>query len=306
MNKEITVVMPAYREKESQIRQAIESILCQTVEDFEFIIVLDDPENAVLKALIESYAGVDHRISLYVNEKNSGCPFSKDRGVRLAKTEYIAIMDSDDIAKPYRLEKQLHRMKRDRLDLVAGYVTVINDAGIPLYDMDNLPLTHDKIVKKMKVNNCLPHPTWFLRREMYLALGGYADMQGCEDYDFLIRAIQSGYKLGVVDEILLEYRLSAQSVSRSNLYRQYLMMQYIQDKYYNHKLKYVNYEAYERDKFNVRTAEKYAIASIEFEKAIMAKTSKHYIQMLVSLTKIVFVSFEYTKKIVRYVMQEMR
>ena len=139
MNKEITVVMPAYREKESQIRQAIESILCQTVEDFEFIIVLDDPENVVLKALIESYVGTDHRVSLYVNEKNSGCPFSKDRGVRLADTEYIAIMDSDDIAKPYRLEKQLQRMKRDRLDLVAGYVTVINDAGIPLYDMDNLP-----------------------------------------------------------------------------------------------------------------------------------------------------------------------
>lgn len=304
MNKEITVVMPAYREKESQIRQAIESILCQTVEDFEFIIVLDDPENVVLKALIESYVGTDHRVSLYVNEKNSGCPFSKDRGVRLADTEYIAIMDSDDIAKPYRLEKQLQRMKRDRLDLVAGYVTVINDAGIPLYDMDNLPLTHDKIVRKMKVNNCLPHPTWFLRREMYLELGGYADMQGCEDYDFLIRAIQSGYKLGVVDEILLEYRLSAQSVSRSNLYRQYLMMQYIQDKYYYHKLKYTNYEAYERDKFDVRTAEKYAIASIEFEKAIMAKASKHYIQMLVSLTKVVFVSFEYTKKIARYVMQE--
>lgn len=52
--------------------------------------------------------------------------------------------------------------------------------------MDNLPLTHEKISEKLKVNNCMPHPTWFMRKEMYIGLDGYADIQGCEDYDFLI------------------------------------------------------------------------------------------------------------------------
>lgn len=306
MGRKVTVVMPAYREKEEQIRQAIESILHQTMNDFEFIIVLDDPENVMLKELIEVYAKFDNRISFYVNERNSGCPFSKDRGVRLAKTEYVAIMDSDDISKPYRLERQIQKIEEDRLDLVAGYVTVINDAGTPLYNMDNLPLTHDKIIKKMKVNNCLPHPTWFFRKDMYLNLDGYANIQGCEDYDFLIRAIRNGYRLGVVNEILLEYRLSSQSVSRNNLYKQYLMMQFIQDKYFHHKLTYLNYEEYEKDKFDEKVAGKYALASIDFEQAIMAKSQKQYIKMIYLLIKIFFESFEYTKKIVRYVVQELR
>ena len=72
----------------------------------------------------------------------------------------------------------------------------------------------------------------------YLDLGGYTDMQGCEDYDFLIRAINQGYRLGMVDEILLDYRLSSQSISRNNLYKQYLMLSYIQDKYFKHKHNY--------------------------------------------------------------------
>ena len=63
-----------------------------------------------------------------------------------------------------------------------------------------------------------------------------ADLQGCEDYDLLLRAIDSGYQLGNCNQIILKYRLSRQSISRDNLYKQYLMMRYIQDKYFYHKL----------------------------------------------------------------------
>jgi len=306
MAYDVTVIMPAYREKESQIRQAIDSILCQTMREFRFIIILDDPENLALKGIIEEYVKIDDRITLYVNEKNGGCPYSKDRGIRLARTEYVAIMDSDDIAKAYRLEKQLHKIQEERLDIVASYVTVINEEGKPLYNMDNLPLTHDKIVKKMRVNNCMPHPTWFLKREVYLSLGGYRNMQGCEDYEFLIRAIQSGYKLGMVNDILLEYRLSSQSVSRSNLYRQYLMMRYLQEKYYhNNRLKYQSYEEYEKNKFDIKTAERYARASVFFERAILAKVEKKYLNMVAHIFRAMFSSIEYTKKIIRYIVQEL-
>lgn len=303
--KKITVVMPAYREKKEQICQAIESILNQTYRNFEYIIVLDDPQNEELKALIQGYANNDARISLYVNEKNGGCPYSKDRGVRLADTEYVAIMDSDDIARPYRLEKQLEKIEREQLDMVAGYVRVIDEDGTPLYDMDNLPLTHDKIVKKMKVNNCMPHPTWFLKRSMYLTLGGYTDMQGCEDYDFLIRAIREGYRLGMVDEILLDYRLSTNSVSRNNLYKQYLMMQFIQDKYYKHRLKYDSYEEFEKARYTEQKANHYAKASVHFEKGILAKAQNKYMLMLWYIMKSLVSSKDYALKICRYVLQEL-
>lgn len=305
MKTQITVVMPAYREKKEQICQAIESILNQTYRDFEYIIVLDDPQNKELETLIRAYAEQDARISLYINEKNSGCPYSKDRGVRLADTKYVAIMDSDDIAKPYRLEKQLSKMESEELDIIAGYVTVIDEEGRVLYKMDNLPTTHEKIAKKMRVNNCMPHPTWVLRKDAYLELGGYSDIQGCEDYEFLLRAIESGYKLGMIDEIVLDYRLSTQSISRNNLYKQYLMMKYLQDEYFIHKLKYSCYEEYEEAKFTEKRAEKYAKASVLFERAIAEKTQNKYVSMCWYVILAMSSSREYALKVCRYMLQEL-
>lgn len=302
--KKITVVMPAYREKKEQICQAIESILNQTYRNFEYIIVLDDPQNEELKTLIQEYADNDARISLFVNEKNGGCPYSKDRGIRLAETEYVAIMDGDDIARAFRLEKQLQKMELEKLDIIAGYVAVIDEAGNELYKMDNLPLTHEKIVRKMRINNCMPHPTWFLRREVYLKLDGYSDIQGCEDYDFLIRAINAGYKLGIVDEILLDYRMSTHSISRNNLYKQYLMMRYLQDKYFKHQLLYSDYEEYEEAKYTDKRAEKYTRAAMNFERAIACKTKKKYINMVWYLLLSMINSKEYAMKIFRYLLQE--
>jgi len=306
MANEITVIMPAYREKETQIRQAIESILCQTIKCFDFIIVLDDPENLELEKVIEEYKQKDSRILFYVNEKNVGCPAAKDIGIKKATTKYIAIMDADDIARPYRLEKEMNKIREECLDIVAGCVRVIDDNGKPLYNMDNLPLEHNKIVKKMRVNNCMPHPTWFLKRDVYLSLNGYADMQGCEDYDFLLRAIMAGYRLGTVSDIVLDYRLSSHSVSRNNLYKQYLMMNYIQDKYYHQKrLRYQSYEEYEYAKYDIRQAKKYEKSSIYFEKAMDLHAEKKYVAMIFFLIKSIFSSMEYTKKILKYVIQEL-
>lgn len=303
--KKITVVMPTYREPKKQVCQAIESILNQTCKDFYYIIILDDPENKELQALIQEYANKDERISFFVNEENYGCPYSKDKGIRLADTEYIAIMDADDIARANRLEMQLAKIEREQLDLVASYVRVVDEDETPLYNMDQLPLVRNKIEKKIKVNNCMPHPTWFIKRSMYIALGGYANMQGCEDYDFLIRAIKAGYKLGMVGEILLDYRLSTHSVSRNNLYRQYLMMKYIQDKYYKKHQRYESYEQYERKRYTENRASHYAKAAVLFEKGMLAKSQHKYLYMFYYFIKSFINSKDYATKIFRYVLQEL-
>ena len=303
MKNKITVVMPVYKEKQEHLKIAIESILNQTWKDFDYIIIMDDPANFELEKLIREYAEEDDRIHLYINEKNFGCPFSKDRGIRLADTEYVVIMDADDVAYPPRLEKQLNKMEQEHLDVIAGYVRVIDEKGNPLYNMDNLPKTHEKIADKLKINNCMPHPAWGLRRNVYLKMNGYTDMQGCEDYDFLIRAVRNGYKLGMVDEIILDYRLSAQSVSRKNLYRQYLMMQFIQDKYYKHKLKYQDFDSFCQGKFTEKRAEKYSKAAVLFEKAVAEKAHKRYWGMVKYLIRSVLASREYAVKICRYILQ---
>lgn len=299
----ITVVMPVYREEEKHLRLAIESILDQTWKNFQFIIILDDPNNNLLTEVINYYVESDSRIAFYINERNLGCPRTKDKGIRLAQTEYVAIMDADDVARRHRLEKQIRKITTDRLDIVAGCVRVVNDQGKPLYSMNDLPLTHKDIVKKMRVNNCMPHPTWILRRDAYINLGGYADIEGCEDYDLLIRAIKGGCRLGTVGDIVLDYRLSAKSVSRNNLYKQYLMMLYLQDKYYRREHRYESYEQIYEQKFTEKRARKYAKASMYFENALVSKRKRNYFKMMISIFQVVVSSRDYCIKILKYMGQ---
>ena len=267
----VSVIMPVYREKEGFVRQAIESILNQTLTDFQYIIILDDPDNDELKQVIHEYCKNDSRIHFIVNDRNMGCPLTKNKGILLSTTEYVAIMDADDVSYPDRLETQLKRMEKDEVDFLAGYVEVIDEEDTVLYRMDNLPVKHEDVVKKMRVNNCMPHPAWMLKKRSYLALDGYADIQGCEDYDLLLRAMNAGYKLGNCDRIILKYRLSQQSISRDNLYRQYLMMRYIQDKYFYHKLPYNSYQEYENRKYTPEKAKRYAKAADAFQRALICK-----------------------------------
>lgn len=301
-NPKVTVVMAVYKEKEIHLRNAVESILCQTMSDFEFVIILDSPKNVVLKNVLEEYACSDDRITIYLNEKNLGPSISRNKGIMFARAEYVAVMDGDDVSKPYRLERQLYKIQQEQLDIVGGYVDVIGDDGEVLYSMDHLPLIHENIAKKMKINNCIPHSTCFVRKEVYQALNGYADIL-CEDYDFLLRAIRAGYKMGTVNEILLEYRLSEKSLSRNNLYKQYLMMQYLQDKYYVHRYNYQSYEQVYKKKYSEERAQKYAKASIYFEDSLKYKKNRNYFKMLFSMFRVLVSSKEYCMKILRYVIE---
>ena len=298
----ISVVMPVYREKEIFVRQAIESVLNQTFSEFDYIIILDDPSNKHLIQVVDEYKTKDKRITFYINERNLGCPLTKDKGIRLCTTEYVAIMDADDISCPERLEKQLERMQRERIDFLSGYVSVIDEDGNVLYNMDNLPVYHTDIKKKMRVNNCMPHPAWFFRRDSYLKLNGYDDIQGCEDYDLLLRAIESGQILGNCDQIVLKYRLSNQSISRNNLYKQYFMMRYIQDCYFYHKFSVNSFEEYESKKFTEKAARNYTKAAQAFEEALMYRKEKRYFHMFQKCFQIL-ISKEYVLKIVRYISQ---
>lgn len=101
----VSVLMPIWNTQEEYLREAIESILTQRYRDFEFLILNDSPENTALDAIVASYA--DERISYYRNDKNMGITPSRNKLLQLAKGEYIAIFDHDDVSLPERLERQV-------------------------------------------------------------------------------------------------------------------------------------------------------------------------------------------------------
>ena len=107
-NPKISVIMSSYNRKD-YIKEAIESILNQTYQDFEFIII-DDCSNKETQDVIEQYAQKDERIIFLKNEHNMGQALTRNRGLEVAKGQYIAILDDDDISLSTRFEKQVEYM----------------------------------------------------------------------------------------------------------------------------------------------------------------------------------------------------
>lgn len=277
----ISVIMSTYKEEESQLRQSIESILHQTYKDFEYVIILDYPENEVHRRIINEYASKDTRIRFYPNEANMGLARSLNRGLKLAKGEYIARMDADDISLPNRFEIQFNYLESHHLDLIGGLTEVIDDNSKTLYKINKVPSDSEKIKKALHYGQVIAHPTWFGKKQVFDDLRGYRLIPLCEDTDFALRAVLLGYKLSNINEVVLKYRMSSNSVSRSNLYEQYLYLRFITDAYKHGKVANVaDAMDYVQAHNDERTAKKYSESNVLFNQMLKEMRTKQVIPFI--------------------------
>lgn len=228
LNKEkplVSVLMCCYQEPENYLKLAIESILNQTYENLELLLVVDDPGNRMARQIVRNYSSADNRIVPIFNEDNIGLASSLNKAIQYAKGEYFCRMDSDDISNKERIEEQLSYLLANRLDLVGSFLDVIGEDSEFLYQVANIPTQSRSVERALRYNNCVPHPSWFGKAAVFE--GGYREVPYAEDYDFLIRAVLSGFEVGNVPENLVKYRMSPNSISRSNMYKQYLVQKYL-------------------------------------------------------------------------------
>ena len=218
----ISVLMACYREKEEWLCEAIDSIRNQTERDWELIIIQDDPNNKNHSRILDAYAGDDSRIKWFPNKENQGLTASLNRALKIAKGEYIARMDADDVSLPNRFKRQKQYLEEKGYDLIGGYTQFIDEEGNRGFLVTSIPKDHRQIEKRVRYNNCIPHPAWFGRRILFEQLNGYRQIPHCEDYDFTLRALKVGAKLGNLPELILYYRNTKGSISRSNLLPQFL------------------------------------------------------------------------------------
>ena len=214
--KLITVLMSTYNESEAELKTSIESILNQTYSLIEFIIVNDNPSNKMLAQILDLYQKKDQRIRVVENDKNMGLVASLNRGWQMASGEYIARMDADDIALPERLEKQLAFLETNRYDFVGAGIQYVDEDGDIISSVDIFPEKPNDIREMTKKSNCVPHPTWLMKKTVIDALNGYRNVRHCEDFDFILRAQHKGFLLGNLQELGLYYRVRANGISQSN------------------------------------------------------------------------------------------
>lgn len=299
----ISVIMSTYKEDERLLRESIESILNQTYRDFEYIIILDYPDNDVHKSVIEEYALKDDRIHFYINEKNMGLTDSLNRGLSLCHGEYIARMDADDISLPDRLERQMKYLEKNHYDLIGGITEMINENGSLLYSIKSVPTDPKKINKALRYSQCIAHPTWLGKKEVFEKNAGYRHMPLCEDYDFTLRAVLNGFVVSNLNEAVLKYRMTSNSISRSNLFEQYLYMSYITNEYKNNRIASVDKAyAYVQQHLNETDSDKYLKANVIFNRMLQEMSDKQFLSFIKDGFCLLFSSKYYLNKIYRFMM----
>ncbi len=225
INKFVTIIMSTYNETEIELRESINSVLNQTYSNFEFIIVNDNPENANIAQVLDQLS--DKRIKIIRNNMNKGLVWSLNCALKNSIGEIIVRMDADDICVNNRIERQLEYLDKNQLDLIGSYIELIDEKGSTIKELMKQPQTHKEIAFYMKWGNCIMHPTWMVKRKVFVKLDGYIEATYCEDYDFILRALKAGFKVGNVPEKLLKYRIRRESISRENIVQQYILRLYL-------------------------------------------------------------------------------
>ena len=300
---ETSVIMATYKESIECLKQSIESIINQTYNDFEFIIILDNPDNKEHIAFINDYVCKDERIKFYINDKNMGLTNTLNRGLKLAEGKYVCRMDADDISELYRMEHQKKYLEENDFDLIGGISQMIDEDGNTIYSIKKVPTNFKKIKKCIKYNQVISHPTWFGKKEVFDKLNGYRNMPLCEDYDFTLRAILQGFKISNVNECVLKYRMTKDSISRSNLFEQYLFARYITKQYSEGKVSEVEEaKAYVKKNLSDKNAKRYLKGNERFNNALNNLEEKQYIQFIANGIALLFTSKYYLDKIFIFVM----
>jgi len=210
----VSIVMPAYN-CIRYISWAVESVLEQSCPDWELIIV-DDCSQDGSRERIETFSALDSRIRAFRNERNQGVGRSRNRGVELAKGEWIAFLDSDDVWTADKLEKQLSLLSREPgARLLYTGSAFMTESGEPLDYVLHVPEKIDR--RRLLRQNLLSCSSAMVWRELMLRhpFPDRADMH--EDFAVWLQILsEEAYAYGV-DEPLLIYRLSAQSKSGNKL-----------------------------------------------------------------------------------------
>jgi len=288
----VSVIMSCYREPLDWFSECIDSVLAQSMADFELVVIIDDPDNLPLVEKIRSYAAQDVRIKLLINEVNVGLAVSLNRGISIASANIIARMDADDIAENNRLQTQLDFLDENpNISLVGTAIKLIDEQGSIIgskrYYQDETLLK--KIIPYCSIT-C--HPTWMFRKSLHTKIGGYRDLFTAQDYDFLYRVLDAGEKISNIQSSLLRYRVHQQSITGGFSLNRYKVRHYIHKMHHDRlRLGHDNFDKSTLNEYLQNTKDNSKVSNLL---AKLRRTKKHsFIKKLYYLPQL----FVYSKDI---------
>ena len=177
---------------------------------------------------------------------------------------------------------------------------MIKEDGSVIYSIKKVPADLEKIKKCISYNQVIAHPTWFGKRKVFITLQGYRPIPLCEDYDFTLRALLRNYRISNLNEVVLKYRMTAQSLSRNNLFEQYLYARYITSEYKKGRIADIQRAKMYVEKKNKKgSAKRYLRANILFNQLLNDLENRKILMFVKDGIQLVFTSAYYLDKIYR-------
>jgi glycosyltransferase involved in cell wall biosynthesis len=218
---QVSVIIPSYNH-EKYVAEAIQSVLDQTYQDFE-IIITDDGSIDNTVEIIKTFN--DSRIKLFCFSENRGATVAINLGIKEAKGEFIAILNSDDVFVTKKLEKQVKFLDRNpQIGAVFSYAQFIDEDGKDITDSEH---HYAKVFLQENRSrfewlnyffyngNCLCHPSILIRRECYDIVGNYdRRLAQLPDFDLWIRLCQK-YEIFIIKENLIKFRIRSNQANVS-------------------------------------------------------------------------------------------
>lgn len=211
---EFTVLLSIYH-KESPIyfKQSLDSIFNQTLPPSEVVIVKDGPLTKELDTITENFSQKYNQIKIIPLAKNAGLGNALNEGIKYCSHELIARMDTDDIAKKNRFEKQIEIFKKDlSIDICSGWIEEFEGNTNNILSIKKVPENHNEILKYAKHRCPINHPAVMYKKSAVLKAGGYEGFP--EDYRLWIKMLMNNSKFYNIQESILFFRFSKEMIKR--------------------------------------------------------------------------------------------
>ncbi len=211
----VTVLIPVYN-REKYVAEALDSVLAQTFTDFE-LLVIDDGSTDRSVEIVRSYS--DPRLRLICNETNLGVPKTRNRGIQLARGEYLAFLDSDDWAYPERLAKQVAFLdSHPDYAAVGTWISWMDEEGRSLRRVRRKPVLPDEIAAQRLFRQGIENSASMARTVVLREYGHQEEYDLSEDFDLWAR-IAAKNKLATLPQVLVRCRTHKNRITREQAHR---------------------------------------------------------------------------------------
>lgn len=214
MSMQFSVLLSLYYKENSEyLRQSLDSIFNQTLKPDEVVLVEDGPLTEELYKVLSEYSNIYSNLKIVPLGKNEGLGNALNMGLTYCSFDLVARMDTDDIAKPDRFEKEIAVFENDpSIDICGSWIDEFIDNPDHVVSQRKVPEIHNDIIKYSHSRCPLNHPTVMYRKSKVQAVGGYQGFP--EDYFLWIKMIMSGAKFYNIQNSLLFFRFSNEVIRR--------------------------------------------------------------------------------------------